>query len=134
MPARLSDPLPRASSRAAAAACSRTRAGAASVREPRPRHTARPVTTWPGSGTNDATRARVRPIQARNNSGEYPLSPEGAKPLLSRTDLLLSCYQEALPSTSKCPYLYSNYFHEMGGAMGIRTPDLLHAMEARHVR
>jgi hypothetical protein len=73
-------------------------------------------------------------MQARNNSGEYPLSPEGAKPLLSRADLLRSCYQDPLPSTPKYPYLYSNYFHEKGGAMGIRTPDLLHAMKARHIR
>jgi hypothetical protein len=76
----------------------------------------------------DATRARVRPIQARNNSEEYSLSPEGAKPLLSRADLLLSCYQEALPSTPKYPSLYSNFFHELCGAKRARTADLLHAM------
>jgi hypothetical protein len=81
----------------------------------------------------DATRARVRPIQARNNSGEYSLSPEGAKPLLSRADLLLSCYQEALPSTPKYPYLYSNYFHELCGAKRARTSDLLHAIWRQHV-
>jgi hypothetical protein len=69
----------------------------------------------------DATRTRVRPIQARNNSGEYSLSPEGAKPLLSRADLLLSSYQEALPSTPKYPYLYSNYFHELCGAKRARS-------------
>jgi hypothetical protein len=81
-----------------------------------------------------AARARDRAIQARNNSGQYPLSPAGAKPLLSRADLLPGCYQEALPSTPSHPYLYSNCFCELGGAMGIRTPDLLHAMKARHIR
>ena len=70
----------------------------------------------------------VRPIQARNNSGEYPLSPEGAKPLLSTADLLPSCYQDPLPSTPKYPYLYSNYALELGGAKRARTADLLHAM------
>jgi hypothetical protein len=70
-------------------------------------------------------------MQDCNNSGQYPLSPAGAKPLLSRADLLPDCYQEALPSTPNHPYLYSNYFCELCGAMGIRTPDLLHAMKPR---
>jgi hypothetical protein len=136
MPTRLSDPLPRASSRAAAAAYSRTGAGAAaSLRAPRPRHTARPGTTWPGLRHKGATPHEPGPAnKARNNSGEYPLSPEGAKPLLSRADLLPSCYQDALPRTPKYPYLYSNYFYDLGGAKEIRTPDLLHAMKARHFR
>src|ERR1039457_2599596 len=134
MTARLSDPLPGASSRAAAAASSRT----PPPHPPRPGRTLPPPPSRPPQRARataapyrqarhhmarlrhqrrDATRARVRPIQARSNSGEYPLSPEGAKPLLSRADLLPSCYQDALPSTLKYPYLYSNYFHEMGGGV-----------------
>ena len=76
----------------------------------------------------------VRPIQARNNSGEYPLSPEGAKPLLSTADLLPSCYQDPLPSTPKYSYLYSNYAFERGLAKRARTADLLHAISGQAVQ
>ena len=90
MPARLSDPLPRASSRAAAAAYSRTRAGAASLREPRPRHTARPGTTWPGSGTNGMT-------PHEPGSGQYrPAATQGntrsAQKAQSHCSAGLTCY------------------------------------------
>jgi hypothetical protein len=130
MPARLSDALPRACTCAAAAAYSRAGPRAAS---PRPSHTARRRSTWQhGSRTSHAAphEPSGRPIQARNNSWQYPLSPAGAKPLLSRADLLPGCYQEVLPSTRKHSCLYSNCFCDLGGAMGIRTPDLLHAMKA----
>jgi hypothetical protein len=96
-------------------------------------NTARRRSTWQhGSRTSHAAphEPSGRPIQARNNSWQYPLSPAGAKPLLSRADLLPGCYQEVLPSTRKHSCLYSNCFCDLGGAMGIRTPDLLHAMKA----
>ena len=110
--------------------------GRARAASPRPSHTARRRSTWQhGSRTSHAAPHGPggRPVQARNNSGQYPLSPAGAKPLLSRADLLPDCYQEALPGTPNYPYLYSNYCCELGGAMGIRTPDLLHAMQRQHV-
>jgi hypothetical protein len=65
---------------------------------------------------------RFRPMHAHNNSGQYPLTPAGVNPLLSRADLLPDCYQEALPSTPNHSYLYSNCSREQSGATETRTP------------
>ena len=62
--------------------------------------------------------------------GLNPPCPAGAKPLLSRADLLPDCYPKRYPSTPKHTEKYSNHSHDLCGAMGIRTPDLLHAMKA----
>ena len=78
---RLSDPLPRASSRAATAASSRIRVGPASLREPRPRHTARPGTTWPGPGTSGATPHEPGPA----NAGPQQLRGIPAQPRRRKT-------------------------------------------------
>jgi hypothetical protein len=48
--------------------------------------------------------------------------------LLSWADLLAYCYQVALPGTPKLTEQHSDYSSDLGGAMGIRTPDLLRAM------
>jgi hypothetical protein len=130
MPARLSDALPLAAAAPrprhtpAPGLCRQPATSRAEPHRQAPQHMA----AWLAHQSRGA--ARDRPIQARNNSGQYPLSPASAKPLLSRADLLPGCYQEALPGTPNYPYLYSNCCCELGGSMGIRTPGLLHAMKA----
>jgi hypothetical protein len=81
MPARLSGALPRASTRAAAAACSR--AGPTPPACPG-RNRARPHATWHGRAPSRAMRRpRARAgcgcgeCKPRNNSGQYPLIPTG---------------------------------------------------------
>jgi hypothetical protein len=67
-------------------------------------------------------------MQARNTSGHNPLRPAPAKPPLSTADLVPSCYHKVLPGTQKHTEQHSNHARELRGATGIRTPDLLHAM------
>jgi hypothetical protein len=68
----------------------------------------------PDSRTNRATPHEPGPGPGQykpcNNSGQYPLSPAAAKPLLSRADLLPDCYQEALPQQSKLPVFIFELF------------------------
>jgi hypothetical protein len=45
-----------------------------------------------------------------------------------RADLLPNCGEVALPGARNHLYLYSKYLLNCGGAMGIRTSGLLHAM------
>jgi hypothetical protein len=67
-------------------------------------------------------------MQARNTSGHNPLRPAPAKPQLSTADLFPDYYHKVLPGAQKHTEQYSNHARDLRGATGIRTPDLLHAM------
>ncbi len=72
-----------------------------------------------------------RPMQARNNSGEHPLIPAGRK---AACRARLACYRTATQRATQHSGNSRNNIRilsvTLGGAMGIRTPDLLHAMKS----
>ncbi len=96
---------------------------------PRHRSSQAPITSH-----DEAIQTRARPIQARNNSGQYPLLPAGRQAAAEHGWPVTALLPNTLPST---PGKSRNDIRilsvTLGGAMGIRTPDLLHAMERRSV-
>jgi hypothetical protein len=130
MPARLSDALPRASTCAAAAACpapSPCRPPARAATAPR-----RQAAPRPGTVTSYATptrpgqvrvRVRVRRMQARNNSGHYPLIPAGRQTAARvRVAWVPHCYPTRYPAPRKLTEHYSNSFCDLGWSYGDSNP------------